>query len=176
MTTICGGSVRQFIAATLLFTGMLQASRAADLPPPRGPVILTVSGLIEKTNDKDGSVKFDLELLDRLPQTGFRTRTIWTEGDPEFSGVSLSVLLDALDAHGKILRMTALNEYAVDIPISEATDAGPILASRMNGKPITVRQKGPLWLVYPYDINPEYKSEVTYSQSIWQLKSIDVRD
>jgi len=46
----------------------------------------------------------------------------------------------------------------------------------MNGNPITVRQKGPLWLIYPYDTNPEYKSEVTYSQSVWQLKSIDVRD
>ncbi|EKF42573.1 molybdopterin-dependent oxidoreductase [Nitratireductor indicus] len=176
MTTICAGLFRQFIASTILFAGMLQASRATELLPPKGPVILTVTGMIGRANDKDGSAKFDLELLDQLPQTTFQTRTIWTEGDPEFTGVSLSVLLEALEAHGKILRMTALNEYAVDVPIAEAVDEGPILASRMNGNPITVRQKGPLWLIYPYDTNPEYKSEVTYSQSVWQLKSIDVRD
>ncbi|RYH00603.1 oxidoreductase, partial [Salipiger sp. IMCC34102] len=37
-----------------------------------------------------------------------------------------------------------------------------------------VRDKGPLWIVYPYDDTPEYRSEVIYSRSIWQLDRIEV--
>ena len=44
----------------------------------------------------------------------------------------------------------------------------------MNGDVMLVRNKGPLWVVYPYDENPEYRSEVIYSRSIWQLDRIEV--
>ena len=53
-------------------------------------------------------------------------------------------------------------------------EGGPIIAYMMNGEEMSVRNKGPLWLVYPYDLNHEYRSEVIYSRSIWQLDRIDV--
>jgi len=43
----------------------------------------------------------------------------------------------------------------------------------MNGEPISRREKGPYWLVYPYDVDAKYQSEVVYSKSIWQLVSIE---
>jgi hypothetical protein len=39
---------------------------------------------------------------------------------------------------------------------------------------MSVRDKGPLWVIYPYDAVPEYKSERIYARSIWQLVSIEV--
>jgi hypothetical protein len=40
---------------------------------------------------------------------------------------------------------------------------------------MTVRDKGPLWIVYPYDAKPEYRQELIYSRSIWQLDHIEVK-
>jgi hypothetical protein len=39
---------------------------------------------------------------------------------------------------------------------------------------MSVRDKGPLWLIYPYDSKAEYQSETIYSRSIWQLVKIDL--
>ena len=81
-----------------------------------------------------------------------------------------------MEAEGQQLLMTALNDYAIEVPISEAVSGGPILATRANGEVLSVRDKGPIWVIYPFDDNAAYKTEVTYSRSIWQLKSIKVED
>ncbi len=60
------------------------------------------------------------------------------------------------------------------IPATDWVDGGPIIAYLQNGNPMSVRDKGPLWVIYPYDDNPDYQSEVTYSRSIWQLDRITV--
>jgi hypothetical protein len=44
----------------------------------------------------------------------------------------------------------------------------------VNGKPMPVREKGPLWIVFPYDESPKFRSDYIYSQSVWQLNRIDV--
>jgi hypothetical protein len=38
---------------------------------------------------------------------------------------------------------------------------------------MSVRDKGPLWVIYPYD-SDDYRSEVIYSRSIWQLDRLEV--
>ena len=160
------------------FAALLVASSAwaEDLARPEGRVILTVSGNIDVTNADGEIAEFDLAMLDALPQTSFRTKTIWTEGNAEYSGVELKTLLDTVKADGTQLLMTALNDYAIEVPSSEAVAGGPILATRVDGKPLSIRDKGPVWVIYPFDDKPSYKTEVTYSRSIWQLKSIEVED
>jgi len=32
-----------------------------------------------------------------------------------------------------------------------------------------------LWVVFPYDLDEKYKSEVTYAYSIWQLQRLTVK-
>ncbi|HEX9857587.1 MAG TPA: oxidoreductase, partial [Paracoccaceae bacterium] len=44
-----------------------------------------------------------------------------------------------------------------------------------NGVPLSVRDMGPLWVIYPYDSDVDYQSEVIYSRSIWQLQRMDIR-
>jgi hypothetical protein len=46
----------------------------------------------------------------------------------------------------------------------------------MNGAPLSRREKGPYWLVYPYDSDPIFQSETVYTRSIWQLVSIERED
>ena len=162
-----------FVAVLALGT-MLAPSMAAELDAPAGDILLTVTGAVTVTNRGDTAV-FDLGLLEALPQVEFTTATIWTQGEHRFTGVTLEALLDAVGAEGTMLNATAINDYSVEIPVSDAVAGGPIVAYRMDGEPMSVRDKGPLWVVYPYDDVREYRSEVIYSRSIWQLDRIDVR-
>ena len=146
---------------------------AAEKNVPAGDVILTVRGMIENKNDGD-RMTFDRAMLEKLPVTSFKTTTNWTEGEHEFTGVLLSDLLAAVNASGTTLRATALNDYTVEIPVSDARKGGPIIAYAVDGKAMSVRDKGPLWVVYPYDSAAEYRSETIYSRSIWQLDRIEV--
>ncbi len=125
---------------------------------------------------KDGARELTLAQLDALPQETFRTSTIWTEGEVEFSGVPLSLVLAAAGASGKVVNMVALNDYAVQVPFAEVGETYPIVATRFNGAPMRVRDKGPFWVVYPYDADDDFQTETTYSRSIWQLRTLSVMD
>jgi len=114
--------------------------------------------------------------LDDFEQEEFTTSTIWTDRDVTFSGVPLIALLESFDARGNLIELTALNDYAVTIPFADLEDNAPIVATRMNGELMSVRDYGPYWLVYQYDQDVRYQTETTYSRSIWQLNRIEVLD
>ncbi|MFN7267824.1 MAG: molybdopterin-dependent oxidoreductase [Cereibacter sp.] len=170
-------SLRRFSAALMVAAGLLSAAaaRADSLPAPQGDVILTVSGAITNTND-DGTARFDMALLDSLPQHSFATSTIWTEGVDTYEGVLLTDLLDALGATGPNLLAKALNDYEISFPVADATAEGPLLAYRTNGEPMSVREKGPIWLIFPYDDVEAFRTEQTYARSIWQLDRIVITE
>lgn len=71
------------------------------------------------------------------------------------------------------LRMVAANEYAVEMPCSAMSAEYPIVANRINGEAFSIRDKGPLWLVFPYDSSPDLRTETVYAFSIWQLVAIE---
>lgn len=160
------------ILATLLATAA-NAAGPAPLPAPSGEVVLTVTGDIAVTNVGDRA-EFDLEMLRALPVATIRTATIWTEGQLELTGVPLSALTERLGVDGGTLTATAINDYSTVIPVSDAMPGGPILAYLENGEPMPRRKRGPLWIVYPFDDRAEYRSEVIYSRSIWQLDRLSV--
>lgn len=145
---------------------------ADKLGTPSGSVILTVSGGIAAKNAGDAA-QFDLEMLRELGATEFSTSTIWTDGEQRFTGVSLHVLMGALGVKDGTLRATAINDYTVEIPVADAVPGGPMIAYEMNGNTMSIRDKGPLWVIYPYDQNADYRTEVIYSRSIWQLDRIE---
>lgn len=148
------------------------ALMAQSLAEPQTEVLLTVSGSLAATNDAN-SAQLDLALLESIERRTIETSTIWTEGKQVFEGVSLSALVTALGLEGETLRATAINDYAVDIPMTDAVEGGAMVAYLLNGDKMSVRDKGPLWLVYPYDSDASFRSEVIYSRSIWQLNRIE---
>jgi len=121
-------------------------------------------------------IELSLEDLDALEQVAFTTTTLWTDGRVEFSGVPLKTLLTSVDAEGSSVEMVALNDYAVSIPLDALEDDAPIVATRMNGETMSVRDKGPYWVVFPYDSDPKYRTETNYALSIWQLNRLKVVD
>ena len=107
-----------------------------------------------------------------MDQVEFATSTIWTDGIIQFSGVSVRTILGQTNATGEKLKMVALNDYAIEMPVSELEEAAPIVATRMDGETMSVRDKGPFWVIYPFDADPEYASETNHSRSVWQLSRL----
>ncbi len=167
------GAVLALIAAGLLSGLAARPARALDAPT--GKVLLTVSGSLAQANDH-GAASFDLALLQKLPQTSFSTRTPWYPTPRRFSGVLLRDLLAGVGAApGAAVRAVALNDYRVDIPADDAIHHGALLAYLLDDKPMSVREKGPLVIVYPFDDKPELRNAVHYSRAIWQLRSLEVK-
>ena len=151
----------------IIFTAvLLSPANADDVVATKTDIILTVSSGMDV-------LSLDRSDLSKLTVTSFDTSTIWTDGIHTFTGLSVKTLIDLIGVTNGMLRATAINNYAIEIPVSDAVTEGPIIAYLMDGKEMSVRDKGPLWVVYPYDSNPDYRSEVVYSRSIWQLDRIE---
>ena len=110
--------------------------------------------------------------LEALPAFNFTTTTVWTEGDNEFTGPSLQSVFEALGVTADTVKLVALNDYAIDLTVSDIQGDYPIVAHKRNGENMSVRSKGPLWVVYPYDLDETFRTETAYSRSIWQLVKI----
>jgi hypothetical protein len=65
-----------------------------------------------------------------------------------------------------------LNDYSADIPLSDFMNYDVILAWSMDGQPLTRRDKGPLWIIYPRDAVPELRDERYEHRWVWQLASL----
>ena len=85
----------------------------------------------------------------------------------------LKDFIAAVGATGTTINLTALNHYQITMPFADVKDDGPLLAYLMDGKPMSVHEKGPVWLVFPSDANADYRTEQTYARSIWQLDRIE---
>lgn len=158
-----------FAFAAIGFT----SAAALALEMPKGEVILTVSGALDNPN-RGADAVFDIEMLEALDGRTASMETPWTKGPVVFSGPFLKDVLKAAGARGNQLVIRALNDYVAWIPASDATDFDTILASRMFGKPMVVRDKGPLMLVYPFDQDKALYNEKYFSRSVWQIKEIEV--
>ncbi|WP_244635927.1 molybdopterin-dependent oxidoreductase [Chthonobacter albigriseus] len=152
----------------------LSAFPAAALDAPKGEVILVVKGAITNTNGPDGA-SFDMAMLDALASRTTSTATPWVEGKVDFKGPLGSAILDAVGATGTSMTVTALNDYSVEVPVADFREHEVILATTLNGEPMSVRDKGPLFIIYPFDSEPQLYNELYFSRSVWQIATIDVK-
>jgi hypothetical protein len=158
------------LAASLVWPGIW----AHALDRPAGVVVLTITGRLRTPNAGDRAI-FDMAMLEQLPQRSFVTRTPWYPEPKKFTGPLLRDVLAACGAQGSNLRAFALNDYRVDLPFEDAQRHDVLLARLLDDKPMAVRDKGPLFIIYPFDSSAELRNTVYYSRSAWQLKTIDVQ-
>jgi len=135
------------------------------------PVILTIDGAIEGGKPVD----FTMSQLEELGTETIVTSTPWTEGTPTFEGVPMKVLLEHVGAKGETADVMALNNYQTAIPVADFTTYPVILATKMDGEPMTVRNKGPLFIMYPFDAVPELQTELYLSRAAWQVRTITIK-
>lgn len=153
----------------LLFSAFVQVHSA-----PQGPILLTVSGAIQPTASGQFVRHFDRAQLEALEQASITTRTPWTEESHLYQGVLGRGLIEAVGAQqASILRITALNDFSADIPIADLLTYPLILAMQKDGRRLRVRDRGPLFVIYPFDAYPQLKTEVYYNRSVWQVRHIE---
>ena len=156
------------------FSCLSQAVAEESLPQPTGQIILTISGDIAKTNNGD-KAEFDLDMLHALGTRALSVTTSWTDGTQEFSGVLMRHLMAAVGATGKMVEAVALNDYTYGIEIEDFSLYPVIVATKLNGKILKIRDKGPLWIVYPLDTFDEEQKEVIERRMVWQLRQLIVQ-
>lgn len=146
---------------------------AQALDAPKDKVLLTISGKVGAPNQGDKAL-FDLAMLKALPQHTFTTQTPWEKAPIKFSGPLLRDVLSAAGAKGNNIKAVALNDYKINLPAADSQKYDIIVAHLMDEKPISVRTKGPLFIIYPFDSAPELRSSTYYERAIWQLKALEV--
>lgn len=169
--------MRSAVVVLMVLIGMVAAalpsSAAGPLPQPSGAPLLTVDGAIDATN-RDGKAVFDRAMLERLGLHTLRTSTTWTDGINTFEGVLARDVMAAVGARGATVIATALNDYRIDIPVSDFSTYDVLFALRMDGKDLTARDKGPLWIVYPRDDHEELQDGRMEHRWVWQLNALRV--
>lgn len=148
--------------------GIIKALAVSFLPLSAfADVVLTVH------KPPTATVTFTMEQLRQFPEISFKTTTPWTDGEQLFIGVALHDVLGEVSSSDTI-SLRAVNDYVVNMPASEVATEFPVVAYERNGSAMSVRDKGPLWLIYPFDDNLEFRTETIFSRSIWQLVEITV--
>lgn len=166
-------SRQSFLVAVLALAALLCGPSFALETPTERPV-LTISGSIGVKNAGEVA-RFDMKMLEALPQHSFTTRTPWFDRPVQFTGPLLADVLAAVKAQGRSIRASAINDYTITLPFADASAHQVIVARLLDGKPMAVRDKGPLFVIYPFDSDAALRTSVYYERSIWQLKSLDVR-
>jgi len=161
---------KNLLLSSLLFVA---ASTALALDKPAGRPIVTLSGQIAEKNAGE-EAQLDAAMLDKLPQHSLQVETPWYKGAQTFEGPLFRDVLKTVGIKGKKLYVVALNDYAAEIPLSDIEKYDVILARKINGKVLTVRDKGPLFIMYPFDKKPELRNKETYSRCVWQVNRIRV--
>ncbi|MCO0638165.1 oxidoreductase, partial [Lutimaribacter sp. EGI FJ00014] len=142
--------------------------------PPTEQPILTIEGNIGVTN-AEGKALFDRPMLEAMGMATIETTTPWFDGPVKFEGVPADRIMEVVAADGTEVVAVALNDYRTTIPLADFEEHGVILALKRGGEYMQVSDKGPLFIVYPYDSDPQLHSQQFYARSVWQLARLIVR-
>lgn len=97
-------------------------------------------------------------------------------GEHRWRGVSLRYLVEQMGGSERSqILLTALNDYAIEIPWSDLVRFDPILAYSRDGERISIRDKGPLILIYPFGTHPQLQGQDYINRSIWQVHAVALR-
>jgi hypothetical protein len=138
-------------------------------------VILSVTGKIDRIN-APGALLLNRDQISLAGLVEYDVTDPFLLRSVVFRGVLMRDLLALIGVHAdaQTLRITALNDYSVDVLISEFADRPVLFALDQDGIPMTPDFRGPAMLVFPYDDFP-YEHLVYEALWIWQISSIDVQ-
>ncbi len=150
------------LVAWLTVAGLFEVAGAPAVLASEAPT-LAVSG------PGIGERRIGLDELKRLGGTELRTSTPFTEGVKVFAGITGSQFVKATGVTGRDVHAEAVNGYKVVIPWAVFATDTLLIAYERDGKPMAVRDKGPFWIVFPFDAGPEFRTDTYKSYAIWSI-------
>lgn len=187
---------RRFLVAAAGGATLPLAGHAAPrLPGSKGPVLLTVTGAITRTNRGpfDGALDqmmakhklafdkahdFDFTALAALPAVTIRPTLEYDRKVHQLKGPLLTTVLRAAGATGSSVLMRAVDGYAPGISLADAQKYRFIVATHLDGRPMALGGLGPLWAVYEADKFPEMAAKPVdqrFAQCPWGLYHVEVK-
>ncbi|KJY82853.1 hypothetical protein TW81_11620 [Vibrio galatheae] len=131
------------------------------------------SQLVIRVDNQQAAVFSDNDIATQFSPTSFSTHLPWYPDKNKFTGFKVTDLLRHLKINDALsVSFVALNDYAASSQIADIVKYEPIIAYQMNDKNMKIRNKGPYWLVFNLDRNPEINNAAFHSQMVWQIDEI----
>lgn len=110
-----------------------------------------------------------------LPQATVNTKNEFVDDMTAFQGPLGRDVLALVEGGGDTVVLTAVNDYAVEVPISDFMDYDVVFAMSADGEKFSRRDKGPIWVVYPMSDHEELQDPVYNARLIWQLVKVEIK-
>ena len=148
----------------------------------RGPIDLALDQLMVKHGRAfDRAWEFDGAMLARLPAVTIQPTLEYDAKPHKLSGPLLASVLGAAGvAAGAAVTLTlrAIDGYAVAVSLADASRYRMIVATTIDGRPMSLGGLGPLWAVYDADRIPEFADKPLkqrFALSPWGLYYIEAK-
>lgn len=104
------------------------------------------------------------------------TSTPWHDDIAKYTGILIQNFLDQYeDGEFSEISISAMNGYTVDSDIRTFVNAGAMLVWLMNDAPISVHNKGPIVVIFPWSQNGSLREDIFTSLAVWHVNSIHIR-
>ncbi len=124
----------------------------------------------------DGAVRLAVTetVIARLRPVSYQAILPGTDRQPKaVTGPLLRDVLREAGLEGYSVVARGLDRYEMKIPAADYLTFDMVVAVAIDGERLTVRRRGPAWLVYPSVDHPKLQGELYQSRSVWQLIRID---
>lgn len=133
------------------------------------------SSLLQLILPDKREITLDEAALAALPQVEFETATPWTLGTHRYRGPTLKNVLAAQQVDSaSAIDVAALNGYQQRVDLSLFAKVPLTLVRYQDDKPLTRRNKGPLWLLVPLSAHPDMDVSAIHNNMVWQVIRIEV--
>ena len=189
---------RRLLVAGTLSAALPMRVRGAVAGGHSGPGLLTVTGAVTRSNRgpldpaldvlmaKHGARferawEFDSAMLARLPGVTIQPTIEYDAKVHKLSGPTLASVLEAAGvAPGApvTLALRAIDGYTVAVSLADARGYRMIVATSLDGVPMSLGGLGPQWAVYDADRLPAFKDQPLkerFGLCPWGLYHIDVK-
>lgn len=160
----------------LFFLLLVQPAMATEdtLPRPVSLTPLDATQEVLRVAGEQGDKSYSLSRIEALGLYRVNTTTFWPEDDGTYEGVLLADLLaDAGLSEASAIRILALDGFSQVMPREDWERWPVLLATRRDGRPMGVRDKGPLRIIYPRDADPRLSDSVYRLRWVWLIDTIE---
>ena len=120
--------------------------------------------------------QYTLQQLQQLPQHEIQTKIPWAAGTHIYKGPYLEDVFALAKVKGHWLTLHGLDQYQISFNYLNIKKFKPILALQVDGKLLTIRSKGPIWVILPLDDYKELNAAIYHDYMVWQLVKINVEE
>ncbi len=153
----------------ITFLGFVACVLSVTSAPLAAETLLTV------VTSKGSEIELSFEDLEALDQTAYSTANDYVDGETEFSGPLVRDLVAMMGGEPAEILFTAINDYAITIPVSDFVEYDVILAIYQDGQKLSRRAKGPIWVIYPTSQFEALQDRVHNDRLIWQLVRMEAQ-